>query len=106
MAVNSSNVKPTKSSKRKRLTKAEKAAAWQRYRAARLQATPKWADLEAIEKIYEECRAKNKKAKRKLFQVDHIIPLRGRNVSGLHVENNLQIITKKANRTKSNKFEN
>jgi hypothetical protein len=39
------------------------------------------------------------------FQVDHIIPLQGKLVSGLHVETNLQVITAPQNRTKSNSFE-
>ena len=37
-------------------------------------------------------------------EVDHIIPLKGENVSGLHVPSNLRIITKIENRKKYNKF--
>lgn len=37
--------------------------------------------------------------------VDHIVPLNGRLVSGLHVIENIQVITKAANSVKFNKFE-
>ena len=37
------------------------------------------------------------------FEVDHILPLKGRKVSGLHVVENLQVITMVANRRKQNK---
>lgn len=38
------------------------------------------------------------------FVVDLIIPLQGKRVSGLHIANNLQIITERENAIKSNKF--
>jgi len=57
---------------------------------------PKWANLEKIREIYK----KSKKG----YHVDHIIPLQGKNVSGLHVENNLRIIKATSNLSKGNKF--
>lgn len=38
------------------------------------------------------------------FEVDHIIPLNGKNVCGFHMVENLHVITKTDNRTKSNKL--
>jgi len=64
-------------------------------RAKKLKATPKWADMEKIKNIYLNCP--------KGFEVDHIIPLQGKTVSGLHVENNLQYLTKSENCSKGNK---
>jgi len=64
-------------------------------RAIRFQRLPIYADLKAIEQIYIDC--PNGK------QVDHIYALKGKNVSGLHVHNNLQYLTPEENRAKGNK---
>lgn len=66
------------------------------YYAQKTKSIPPWADLNRIKDIYDKCPEGH--------EVDHIFPLRGNNVCGLHVENNLQYLLKKDNRTKSNKI--
>lgn len=66
-------------------------------RASMLQATPKWVRSNWFESHY--------KRSNKDYEVDHIIPLVNRLVCGLHVPWNLQILNKKHNRSKGNKFD-
>ena len=77
-------------------------------RAKKLNATPLWINYPEIQEIYLECEDINTINKMcggvGRFVVDHIIPLQGKNVSGLHIANNLQIITERENAIKSNKF--
>ena len=67
------------------------------YRLKKIQRTPQWADLRAIRDFYENCPDG--------MEVDHIVPLRGKTVSGFHVLNNLQYLPKMENRLKGSKFD-
>lgn len=64
--------------------------------------TPSWADLKAIQKIYDLSKQFTEGTGIQ-HEVDHYYPLRGKTVSGLHVPENLQIITRKENHKKLNK---
>lgn len=73
-------------------------------RRARLaQATPPWLTADhkrQIAALYREARERDG-----TWEVDHEIPLRGRNVCGLHVPWNLRVIARSDNRKKSNSYE-
>jgi len=66
-------------------------------------ATPAWADRELMKSIYALVREMTE-ATGIPYEVDHIIPLQGKNVCGLHVHNNLQVLTQEENRHKGNKY--
>ena len=56
-------------------------------------------------KLHTYCIACEKEYNKKYREdVDHIIPLKGKQVCGLHVENNLRIIPYKENLRKGNKY--
>jgi len=67
------------------------------YKCSKLQRTPNWANISRIKEIYKNCPEG--------YHVDHIIPLQGELVSGLHVEINLQYLPAQDNCSKHNKFE-
>jgi hypothetical protein len=77
-----------------------------RRRAAKQQRYPLW-DREFTELVHAEAKELAKRRKQLTgfnWHVDHIIPLRGKLVSGFHVWNNLQVIPEVMNRAKLNKF--
>jgi hypothetical protein len=78
-----------------------------KYRAQKISRTPSWLtkdDLWMIEQAYEIAALRTK-----MFgfswHVDHVIPLNGDVVSGLHVPTNLQVIPWIENVKKHNKFD-
>lgn len=81
----------------KRKNKGKYAALEAKRRASKLKATPKWADLKAIEDFYNNCPEG--------YHVDHIVPLQGKHVCGLHVLDNLQYLPAKENIMKGNRYE-
>lgn len=75
-------------------------------RAALIQRTPKWLtedDLWMIEQAYELAVLRTQMFSFD-WHVDHIIPLQGKSVSGLHVPINLQVIPGKENLSKHVKY--
>lgn len=71
--------------------------------------TPAWlgkADYAEIDGFYLFCKVFNsyKTVRDDKLQVDHIVPIRGKKVSGMHVPWNLQVITSRDNVQKSSKF--
>lgn len=71
-------------------------AARAKRRATEKRQLPSWADIGAIKQIYAKCPPGH--------HVDHVIPLRGKFVSGLHVETNLQYLPASENQRKHNQF--
>ena len=72
---------------------------WAGRRAAKRKAMPAWVSRDEITAIYENCiRITNETGV--LHEVDHIVPLQGKGVCGLHVPWNLRVITRAENRAK------
>lgn len=76
-------------------------------RAAKLMRTPAWLSAEHLDQIKAVYKKANTLTQRTgvLHHVDHIVPLQGINVSGLHVPWNLQILTASENSSKSNRMQ-
>ena len=75
-------------------------------RALELKATPSWLTNEQksqLDSIYWLARLQQELTDEQ-YHVDHIVPLRGKTVCGLHVPWNLQVMSAKENMTKGNKL--
>lgn len=75
-------------------------------RASKLKATPSW--LTESHKLHIACKyslaAMLSKNTEEQYHVDHIVPLKGKTVCGLHVPWNLRVIPAQENLRKSNKI--
>lgn len=67
-----------------------------KYKLARKRAIPSWANINKIKDFYINCP--------KEYHVDHIVPIQGKTVCGLHVENNLQYLTASENCSKKHLY--
>lgn len=85
---------------------AEDAARSMKRYSRKLKAAPMWLTAQQLQEIkffYIEAKRLEKETGIK-YHVDHIVPLQGENVCGLHVPWNLQVLSATENLQKSNKL--
>lgn len=68
-----------------------------RAKRASLKPVPFWSEKAQIRTVYIEAKKRN-------WEVDHIVPINSKIVCGLHVWNNLQVLDRSENRAKGNRF--
>lgn len=82
-------------------------ARWLKKKQAKKQRTVKWntelTDLACLEAL-DLCK-RLEKLTGSVWHLDHIVPLRGKTVSGLHVWNNFQVLPAAVNIKKSNTWQ-
>lgn len=71
--------------------------------AAQKQRTPRWANLKAIKEFYDTSHWITEVTGVE-HHVDHIMPLQGKLVSGLHIAENLRVLPGPENLAKGSKF--
>ena len=67
------------------------------------QAIPKWSNQKYIKLWYQLAIIEEERTGRKVH-VDHIVPLKGKLVCGLHCEDNMQLLFAEDNISKGNKY--
>ena len=77
------------------------------YRTRKLQRTPSWLteDDYSIMRAYYRVAQKLTEVTGETYHVDHIIPLQGELISGLHCPRNLQVLKGSDNNSKGNRFD-
>lgn len=97
----------SKSAEYKKNNKATTNAATRKRQAAKISRTPKW--LSEFDHLKMKClyqvAAMRTRESGYAWHVDHIVPLQGRKVSGMHVPWNLQVIPADKNVSKGNRFD-
>jgi bifunctional N-acetylglucosamine-1-phosphate-uridyltransferase/glucosamine-1-phosphate-acetyltransferase GlmU-like protein len=101
------DVERKKAKPRNRKGERQNPAVKARRKAAKLQRIPKWLTPVDFERIQNEYRLAELQTliTKEPWHVDHVIPLQGKLVSGLHVPSNLQAIRAVENMRKHNKWE-
>lgn len=97
-SANIDRKRATKRARDKKNPEKIRALSARRY-AEKKQRTPKWANRKKMREFYTTAKIMTQQTGVQ-YTVDHIIPLRGDLVSGLHVENNLQVLTLEDNMKK------
>lgn len=99
--INNKNTIRKNSSNWAKNNKAKKCEISIRYYASKMRAIPSWFDKKAVLEFYTQAELLSNQTGI-LHHVDHIIPLQGELVCGLHVQNNLRVITMSENCSKGN----
>ena len=60
---------------------------------------PPWVKITDFERVCQEAIDKGPD-----YELDHVIPMKGKLVCGLHVPTNIRVVLRKTNHAKSNKF--
>jgi hypothetical protein len=78
-----------------------------KYKAAKRNAVPPWLTKEQLKQIqrYYDAAHWATVILEELIVVDHVVPLQGKNIRGLHVPWNLQLLTEEENCRKGNKYD-
>jgi hypothetical protein len=81
---------------------ASRKAISKKYETSKMKAMPAWADNEAIQDMYFLAQVFRRVGVN--MHVDHIVPLQGKKVCGLHTHHNLQLLAGPVNQSKSNRY--